>query len=97
MKICRRNFLKSGMMVAGAVTGGGCAMVSGSAAGGINYKRWSEKPVFPHGEKGSWNEWESGHPGVFQDDDGQVYLFFQGKPTLKGDYLLSCAKVKFMD
>ena len=64
---------------------------------GINYKRWSEKPVFPHGEKGSWNEWESGHPGVFQDDDGQVYLFFQGKPTLKGDYLLSCAKVKFID
>jgi hypothetical protein len=33
----------------------------------------------------------------FQDDDGQVYLFFQGKPTLKGDYLLSCAKVKFID
>ena len=53
--------------------------------------------MFPHGEKGSWNEWESGHPGVFQDDDGQVYLFFQGKPTLKGDYLLSCAKVKFID
>lgn len=64
---------------------------------GINYNRWSEKPVFPHGEKGSWNAWESGHPGVFQDDDGQIYLFFQGKPTLNGDYLLSCAKVKFVD
>ena len=53
--------------------------------------------MFPHGPEGSWNAWESGHPGVFRDDDGQVYLFFQGKATLKGDYRLSCVKVKFVD
>ena len=36
-------------------------------------------------------------PALFLDDDGQVYLFFQGKSTLKGDYSLSCAKVNFVD
>ena len=51
--------------------------------------------VFPHGEEGSWNEWESGHPGVFRDRDGQVYLFYQGKANLKGNYWLSVAKVTF--
>ena len=53
--------------------------------------------MFPHGKPSSWNAWESGHPGVFRDDDGQVYLFFQGKATLRGDYRLSCVKVKFAD
>jgi hypothetical protein len=55
MKICRRNFLKSGMMAAGAVTGGGCAMVSGSAAGGKKFYKgqfhthtwWSDGKAAP--------------------------------------------------
>ena len=37
MKICRRSFLKGGMMAAGAVTGGGCAMVPGNGAGGKKF------------------------------------------------------------
>ena len=64
---------------------------------GVNFRRWSDKPVFPHGKPGSWNAWESGHPGVFKDDDGRIYLFFQGKATLKGDYSLSCVEVVFED
>ena len=67
------------------------------SADGVKFTRYRNEPVFPHGAKGAWNEWESGHPGLFVDDDGQVYLFFQGKATLKGDYSLSCAKVKFVD
>jgi hypothetical protein len=67
------------------------------SADGMNFKRMSEEPVFPHGKEGEWNAWESGHPGVFEDDDGQVYLFYQGKATLKGDYQLSCVKVRFDD
>ena len=55
MKICRRNFLKSGMMAAGALTGGGCAMVSGSAAGGKKFYKgqfhthtwWSDGKAAP--------------------------------------------------
>lgn len=64
---------------------------------GINFKRFSDKPVFPNGKPGTWNAAESGHPGIFEDDDGQVYLFFQGKATNKGNYMLSCVKVRFED
>lgn len=64
---------------------------------GVNFKRWRDEPVLPHGLEGSWNAWESGHPGAFEDDDGAVYLFYQGKATLNGDYRLSCLKVDFLD
>ena len=64
---------------------------------GVNFTRWRNEPVLPHGPEGSWNAWESGHPGIFEDDDGTVYLFYQGKATLKGDYQLSCLKVEFVD
>ncbi|MBQ7190397.1 MAG: family 43 glycosylhydrolase [Kiritimatiellae bacterium] len=64
---------------------------------GVSYTRWRDTPVLPHGAEGSWNAWESGHPGIFQDEDGKVYLFYQGKATLKGDYQLSCLEVCFED
>ena len=52
------------------------------------------------GDPESWNSCESGHPGVFEDSDGQVYLFFQGKPTLEGtdsNYSLSSLLISFSD
>ena len=64
---------------------------------GVNFKRWRDEPVFPHGKAGAWNAWESGHPGLFVDDDGRMYLFYQGKATLGGDYRLSCVEVLFKD
>ena len=51
--------------------------------------------LFRHGPEGAWNAFESGHPGVFQDDDGQVYLFYQGKESLNATYYLSVCKVRF--
>ena len=63
----------------------------------MNFKRWRDAPVFPHGKPGSWNAWESGHPGLFVDDDGRTYLFYQGKATRTGDYNLSCVEVIFKD
>lgn len=45
---------------------------------GIHWTRASQEPFLRHGAPGSWNESESGHPGVFTDIDGQSYLFFQG-------------------
>jgi len=65
---------------------------------GFNFRRVGKDGlIFPVGAKGSWNEGESGHPGVFEDDDGQVYLFFQGKASLTATYYLSVCKVKFED
>ena len=55
---------------------------------GISWKRMSDFPLLPNGPEGSWNAHESGHPGVFVDDDGKIYLFFQGTND-KGENLVS--------
>ena len=63
---------------------------------GIHFDRINPgEPFFRSGENGSWNAWESGHPGVFRDKDGQVYLFFQGKAKQNSNYFLSVCRVKF--
>ncbi len=36
------------------------------------------QPFLANGAAGHWNSSESGHPGIFQDSNGQTYLFFQG-------------------
>lgn len=51
--------------------------------------------LLPPGEEGSWNAAESGHPGIFRDDDGSVYLFYQGKSSQGAPYRLSVCKVRF--
>jgi beta-1,2-mannobiose phosphorylase / 1,2-beta-oligomannan phosphorylase len=45
---------------------------------GVHFKRMFDQPLVPNGKPGEWNASESGHPGVFADDDGQFYLFYQG-------------------
>ena len=63
---------------------------------GVHFKRIApDGLLFHNGAKGTWNHGESGHPGVFRDDDGQVYLFFQGKASRKANYFLSVCKVHF--
>ena len=45
---------------------------------GIHWTRLSKEPFLKNGEKGSWNESESGHPHILKAQDGRYYLFFQG-------------------
>lgn len=45
---------------------------------GVEWQRLSDYPLLPNGEEGQWNTSESGHPGIFTDDDGRMYLLFQG-------------------
>ncbi len=45
---------------------------------GLSWKRLSDQPLLPNGIPGTWNESESGHPGIFIDRDGSTRLFFQG-------------------
>ena len=52
----------------------GCAV----SDDGVVWKRLSDLPLVPNGEEGEWNSSESGHPGVFVDNDGRMHLFFQG-------------------
>lgn len=48
---------------------------------GVKWERLSSEPFLRHGPPGSWNSSESGHPGVFVDDDGSTHLFYQGNNT----------------
>jgi hypothetical protein len=44
----------------------------------INWKRLTDKPFLSNGKPGEWNSSESGHPHIFQDENGKTWLFFQG-------------------
>jgi hypothetical protein len=64
---------------------------------GVKFKRLSAKPILPNGPPGSWNSSESGHPYLFQDDDGQDYLFFQGNATGGKTWYLSVVPIDWKD
>jgi predicted GH43/DUF377 family glycosyl hydrolase len=64
---------------------------------GVHFKRLSDKPLLPNGPPGSWNESESGHPYLFQDDDGQDYLFYQGNNTQGKTWYLSVVPIRWRD
>ena len=67
----------------------GCAV----SDDGIRWKRLSKKPFLANGRPGSWNASESGHPGIFQDDDGRTYLFYQGNADQGKSWYLSKVEI----
>ncbi len=67
----------------------GCA----SSTDGVIWKRLFNEPLLPNGRPGEWNSSESGHPGVFVDDDGQTYLFYQGNNDKGKTWYLSRVKI----
>jgi beta-1,2-mannobiose phosphorylase / 1,2-beta-oligomannan phosphorylase len=70
----------------------GCA----ASKDGIHFERlFVEKPLLPNGEPGTWNSSESGHPGIFEDDDGQTYLFYQGNSDHGQTWFISWVKVRW--
>lgn len=56
---------------------------------GIHWTRVWNAPFITNGPEGAWNASESGHPGVFVDDDGATWLFYQGNATRGKDWFLS--------
>ena len=71
----------------------GCAV----SDDGISWKRLSDKPILPNGKPGQWNSSESGHPGVFVDNNGRTYLFFQGNNDNGKTWYISKMKVEWKD
>jgi predicted GH43/DUF377 family glycosyl hydrolase len=69
----------------------GCAV----SEDGISWTRLSNTPLLPNGKRGEWNSSESGHPGIFEDDDGQMYLFFQGNNDKGASWYLSKMRVRW--
>ncbi|HNR30179.1 MAG TPA: family 43 glycosylhydrolase [Candidatus Hydrogenedentes bacterium] len=64
---------------------------------GLSWKRVSDQPLLPNGLPESWNHSESGHPGVFTDDDGAQYLFFQGNDDNGATWYLSKMRLRWRD
>ena len=60
---------------------------------GISWTRLWNVPFITNGSQGQWNASESGHPGVFLDEDGQTWLFFQGNNSRGKDWFLSRVKL----
>ena len=67
----------------------GCA----ASTDGIHFHRLFREPLVPNGRPGEWNASESGHPGVFEDDDGRTYLFVQGNNDRGRTWYLSCYEI----
>lgn len=63
----------------------GCAV----SDDGVHFTRLTEEPLLHSGKLGEWNGYESGHPYVFQDEDGRCYLFYQGSPDNGETWYLS--------
>lgn len=64
---------------------------------GVRFKRLSDEPLMPNGIPGSWNSSESGHPYLFQDEDGQDYLFYQGNNTDGKTWYLSVVPIDWSE
>lgn len=62
---------------------------------GVRFQRLQKEPILKNGEPGSWNCSESGHPYVFEDEDGKVYLFYQGNNDNGESWYLSRVEIGF--
>ncbi len=59
------------------------------------WTRLSDKPLLANGANGTWNSSESGHPGVFTDDDGRSYLFFQGNDDNGKTWFITMLEIRW--
>ncbi len=59
------------------------------------WKRLSDEPLLANGKPGTWNSSESGHPGVFTDDNGRSYLFFQANNDNGHTWFLSMLEIRW--
>lgn len=64
---------------------------------GIRWTRLWSVPFIPNGPVGQWNASESGHPGVFVDEDDRTYLFYQGNPDKGRSWFLSYVEIGWKD
>lgn len=69
----------------------GCAV----SRDGVFFERLSTQPFLPCGRPEAWNSSESGHPYVFQDEDGSIHLFYQGSADMGETWYLSKTNLRF--
>lgn len=61
----------------------------------VHFDKLSDTPFLPCGRVGEWNSDESGHPYVFEDDDGRYYLFYQGTNDGGESWYISRREIRF--
>lgn len=83
------------MFYAGAYNNAPQQVGVAKSADGIHWERLSNKPFLPNGDLGEWNSCESGHPHIFEDDDGRTYLFFQGNNDFGKTWMISKREVSW--
>lgn len=59
---------------------------------GVSWRRLSDRPLLADGPPGSWNDSESGHPGIFQDGK-RTLLFFQGNPDRGKTWTIAATEI----
>ena len=70
----------------------GCAV----SEDGFTFRRlFVEKPLLANGAPGTWNESESGHPYIYQADDGRIWLYHQGSNDKGKTWYLSRREIVF--
>lgn len=69
----------------------GCAV----SDDGVFFRRVCDQPLIPCGQPGDWNSSESGHPYAFRDDDGRVWLFYQGSADMGKTWYLTREEISF--
>jgi hypothetical protein len=60
---------------------------------GIHFTRICDQPLQGPGQEGSWNASESGHPYVWQAEEGKIHLFYQGSPDHGKNWMISRVEV----
>lgn len=68
-----------------------------ASSDGIAWTRLSDTPFLANGKPGEWNASESGHPFAFTDDDGRLYLFYQGNKDHGKSWYLSKVEIGWKD
>ncbi len=72
----------------------GCAV----SDDGFHFERiFVREPFMANGREGSWNSSESGHPYVYEADDGRVWLYYQGSSDMGRSWYLSRCEIGFSD
>lgn len=66
-----------------------------SSSDGVVFERLSDKPLLANGKDGEWNSSESGHPHIFRDGGGKLWLFYQGNNNKGKNWFLSKKEVEF--
>ena len=62
---------------------------------GVHFEKPLDRPFLTCGKEGDWNASESGHPYVFEDTDGRIYLFYQGSPDGGKTWIISRCEIGF--